>query len=339
MARIFISYASPDTVFALRLANNIQLLGHSVWIDQREIAVGDDMPRKIGEGIDQSDYIVVILSKSTVYSSWVDKELQIKYIEEITYRRTAILPIIIEDCPIPPFLRSRRFADFRLAYEIGFAQLAITLHTRSDPTGASLSYPLIDPSEETSLSICEPDFDYNSRYMFNSLPKPIEVGIELGIPNIGKISGTWKPDVEEQQAAWELYIELITRVSVAELQPDEGILREGLSSLYSIFTTTRDILRKYGPSVARTKNGSDVSFGSLAIHVLNLVLRPILSKWHPLLLDYEHTRNSSVSAFEHERRWDRAVELRKALNDVRLVLVDYTNILAQVADIPQLVQD
>lgn len=170
--------------------------------------------------------------------------------------------------------------------------------------------------------------------MFGAQHRLTEISVELGIPYIGKIAGSWKPDEEEQHAAWELYIELVTRVTVAELQADEGLLREGLTSLYMIFTVIRDILRKYGPSIARPKRGSDLSLGYLAINILNFVLRPVLAKWHPLLLDYEYTRNPAIPTLEHERAWERAGELRRTLQDTRTILESYSLILAQVADIP-----
>ena len=48
-----------------------------------------------------------------------------------------------------------------------------------------------------------------------------------------------------------------------------------LDSIYSLFDTTRGILRKYGPAVARPKSGRELSFGYLAVSMLNLVLRPL----------------------------------------------------------------
>lgn len=131
-----------------------------------------------------------------------------------------------------------------------------------------------------------------------------------------------------------MYIEMVTRVSVAELAPSEGLLPESLSSLYSIFTTTRHILRTYGPSVARPKENSQLSFGYLAISVLNYALRRVLAKWHPLLLDYEHRRDALVSPFEHAERWEKSEELRQVLNNVRLVLLEYTKLLAQISRVP-----
>lgn len=169
------------------------------------------------------------------------------------------------------------------------------------------------------------------------MAKLTSVKVSLRLPYIGGVEGVWKPDESERNAAWEMYVELITRISVSELKPSEGLLREALSSLYTLFDTTRIILRKYGPSVAQPKGKDKLSFGYLAVAILNAVLRPVLAKWHPLLLDYESTKESSVSPLKHERQWDKNEELRGVLNDVRGVLIEYANLLAQVIDIPSLI--
>jgi len=169
------------------------------------------------------------------------------------------------------------------------------------------------------------------------MPKLKNVKVKLKLPYVGDIEGNWEPDESERKAAWEMYVELITRISVAELQPEEGLLREALSSLHTLFGTTREILRKHGPSVASPKGKGNVSFGQIAVAILNSVLRPVLAKWHPLLLDYEGTKGISVSPLEHERQWTKNNELRKVLNDVRKVLTKYANLLAKVAGVPPLI--
>jgi TIR domain len=336
MACIFISYASPDNIFALRLAQSITALGHTVWIDQWEIGIGDSTSGKVTEGLAHADYLIVVLSKHTMHSVWVEREVQIIHYEEITRRRTMLLPVVIDDCTIPVFLRLKRFADFRVCYEVGFAQLAITLHTRRIHESTTSYHPTPERVEELHEAPAHQSADSALWYTDTMLPKMTEINVELGIPYIGKITGMWKPDADEQAAAWELYIELVTRVPVAALASDEGLLREALSSLYAIFTITRDILRKHGPLIAKPKQGGELSFGYIAIAVLNNVLRPILAKWHPLLLDYEHTRDPSVSVFEHERDWEKNAELRHDLDAARTVLVTYAAILADVAGIPPL---
>jgi hypothetical protein len=169
------------------------------------------------------------------------------------------------------------------------------------------------------------------------MPRLKNIKVSLKLPYIGGIEGTWEPDESERKAAWELYVELVTRISVTELQPHEGVLREALSSLYTLFDTTRTILRTYGPGIAQPKGGNPLSFGSLAVTMLNVVIRPVLAQWHPMLLDYENTKESTVSPLTHERQWEKGDELRRVLNEVREVLIAYANVLAQVADVPSLI--
>lgn len=163
------------------------------------------------------------------------------------------------------------------------------------------------------------------------------VSVNLKIPGFGGVTGAWSPDKQQQDAAWEMYVELITRISTVELREDEGLLREALTSLYSVFGSTREILKKYGPKVARPTSGSNISFGHLSVAVLNLILRPMLAKWHPLLLDFESQKGESRSAFEHERSWDKNDELRAEIETTRQLLVEYASLLEQAAGVPSLI--
>jgi hypothetical protein len=156
--------------------------------------------------------------------------------------------------------------------------------------------------------------------------RSLKVGLKLGLFEIG---GEWAPDHAEESAAWEMYVELVTRISVSELKPGEGLLREALTSLYSLFGTTREILRRYGPQVAKSKSGGELSFGYISVAVLNGALRPLLATWHPLLSIHEASRPPEVSIAQHEAAWSRADELRSELNRVRLVLIHYTELLAE----------
>src|SRR5205809_401846 len=86
-----------------------------------------------------------------------------------------------------------------------------------------------------------------------------------------KVEGRWEADESEQRAAWELYVELVTRVAVQELKAEEGLLREALTSLYAVFAETRRILRHYGPDLAKPKGKGTLCFGQIAVKVLNEV--------------------------------------------------------------------
>jgi len=166
---------------------------------------------------------------------------------------------------------------------------------------------------------------------------PKSVAISLNLPfGLGGLTGTWEPDESERTAAWQMYVELVTRIAVVDLGPGEGLLREALESLYSLFATTRSILKDNGPTVAKAKGDGDYSFGYLAVMILNTVLRPTLAKWHPLLLDYEARRSPEVSQLAHEHAWSHNQELRAVLGTVRATLGEYAALLAEVAGVPRL---
>ena len=165
-------------------------------------------------------------------------------------------------------------------------------------------------------------------------PKSVQIGINL--PFL-QISGTWEPNDDERRAAWELHVELVTRIAVVPLGADEGLLREALSSLYTLFATTREILRKYGPDVAEPKPHGQYNFGVLAVAMLNYALRPVLARWHPALEEWESLRPPGRSRGEHEVAWDRAQELRGALEDVRIAMTEYARIMADACGVPDLI--
>lgn len=166
---------------------------------------------------------------------------------------------------------------------------------------------------------------------------PKSVTVEIGVPGWGSIEGTWEPDENEQMAAWELYVELVTRISVADVSKSDYLLRESLESLHTLFDITRSILRKYGPAIAKPNNDRVLSLGYLAITILNSILRPFLSKWHPLLQDYESQKPTIISSLQHERNWQHYHEFRKELKQIQSSIYEYGNVLAEVSGVAPLV--
>jgi hypothetical protein len=164
--------------------------------------------------------------------------------------------------------------------------------------------------------------------------KSVEVGLKFA--DWLELKGTWEADESQQAAAWDVYVELITRVTITELQPHEGLLREALASMYQLFALTRETLKKYGPGVARPKRPGMLSFGMIAVDVLN-ALRPFLATWHPLLLDWEVMRDREhVSAYEHESAWKFASEMRTQLKIIQSAVRQYADLLGVVCDVPSL---
>jgi len=133
----------------------------------------------------------------------------------------------------------------------------------------------------------------------------------------------WECKGEECRAAWSLYVELVTRVAIEPLGDEKGLLREALSSLYSLFASTRQILREAGPDVG----ASSKSVGGIAIGVLNRGLRPFLAEWHPRLVNWESQRAAETCPKEHEDHWPDAPKLRQALHELQSELQKYARAL------------
>ena len=83
----------------------------------------------------------------------------------------------------------------------------------------------------------------------------------------------WQPNNEDKTAAWELYIELITRAATQRLAPDEGDEAAALKSIYELFPLTRDTIKRNGRYC--------INFTRIAVVVLNQKVLPFTSKWHP----------------------------------------------------------
>ncbi len=154
--------------------------------------------------------------------------------------------------------------------------------------------------------------------------------VSVSLPfGIGSMS--WKVDTTQKKAAWSLYVELVTRIAVQPLEVDQGLVREAMNSLYSLFGTTREVLKAAGPDVGASRD----SVGGIAIAVLNNGLRPFLAKWHPLLQAWEARRPLGVSPKEHEQSWSEEPKLRSELEVLRGGLEEYAKALAVIAGVEE----
>ena len=133
---------------------------------------------------------------------------------------------------------------------------------------------------------------------------------------LGFLEGEFGPRDPDRAAAWELYIELLTRVTTQYLAPDHGDEKTALDSVYAVFPLTREILRRQGSGCGE--------FAKLAIPVLNQIIRPFTAKWHRLAL---------AGAFQDPLQ---RTTFRTELASLQARLRDYTRALAAMADVEDL---
>ena len=104
MPSAFLCHSSKDKDFVRALAGRLAASGVSVWIDEAELDIGDSLLEIIAEGIKESDFVVAVISKNSVMSNWVRKELLLAMTREVRGRRVRVLPVVIDECkPDMPF--------------------------------------------------------------------------------------------------------------------------------------------------------------------------------------------------------------------------------------------
>ena len=124
MKSVFISYSARDKEFARKLAADLAQNGISPWIDEREIQVGDSLVEKISEGIKSADFVLAILSGASVRSRWVQEEIKAAIAKDPQSASRVVIPVLIEDVDIPPFVRNIKYVDLTSTpYREGLKQI------------------------------------------------------------------------------------------------------------------------------------------------------------------------------------------------------------------------
>ncbi|CAH0535394.1 hypothetical protein VST7929_02967 [Vibrio stylophorae] len=128
----------------------------------------------------------------------------------------------------------------------------------------------------------------------------------------------WKPQDEDRAAAWELYIELLTRITTQPLELESGDESTALASVHAIFPITREVIKSNGRHC--------IEFTKIAVVVLNQIVRPFTAKWHKLSLN---------GAFNDPKQCE---EFRGELKEVQAELRKYTKMLANMAGVEDLTE-
>jgi hypothetical protein len=131
---IFISYSHADKERVDLLAANMVKRNAQVWVDTWELNVGDSLIQRVQDAITESDALLVILSKASVQSEWCKKELSAGLVRELDEKRVVVLPVLLEDCEIPLFLREKMYADLRSDFDTGLSSIMDAVSRVSNTT-------------------------------------------------------------------------------------------------------------------------------------------------------------------------------------------------------------
>lgn len=104
--KVFISHTSSDHDFVWKLAKRLKGDGVDVWVDEWEIKAGDSIAQKVNDALNESSFLLVILSEYSLLSDWVLKEMNVSLMRQLASKSVKILPVLLElrSRDIPPLL-------------------------------------------------------------------------------------------------------------------------------------------------------------------------------------------------------------------------------------------
>ena len=108
MSQIFISYSSKDHDFSELTKMKLQAQGLDVWMDQGELAPGEEWRNAIDKGISSSEVLLVILTPESCTSPYVTYEWAYAI-----GKGKGVIPILRQDADVHPRLEVFQYIDFR----------------------------------------------------------------------------------------------------------------------------------------------------------------------------------------------------------------------------------
>lgn len=145
---------------------------------------------------------------------------------------------------------------------------------------------------------------------------------------IGEQKIKLKPNLIDKQIAYKVWVELSTRKIGIPIDLNNDVIYEIYESWYSFFAVTRDLIKDVPVSKFQRKDTEKII--RLSIDVLNLGLRPHLTKWqaryrrwHDIQLTLPE--NQGLEPQELQKKYMSFEELEKDLLSVNKRLIGYRN--------------
>jgi len=107
MSDIFVSYSRKDEAFVKQLTDALHQRGARFWLDQYDIAIGQDWRRGINEGLRDAEVLILVVSPDSMRSANVEREWR-----AFLKVQKPIYPIVHRDTLLPKALEHLNYLRF-----------------------------------------------------------------------------------------------------------------------------------------------------------------------------------------------------------------------------------
>lgn len=143
------------------------------------------------------------------------------------------------------------------------------------------------------------------------------------------------PNYDDMQIAYKLWVELSTRKIGLGVDLENDVIKEVYDSWYETFKLMRELIKNIPVNKIR-KNDSTKELVKISIEVLNVVIRPHLTKWQAKFRKWYNAEvrkeeNKDLSPQEIQRKFPEYKDLSKEMLEVNQKLKNYREILLKLA--------
>ena len=149
--KVFLCHAHEDKATVRKVYKRLVAEGVDAWLDEEKLLPGQDWNNEILRALQDSDAIVICLSKvSVAREGYVQREIKeaLKKAEEKPSGTIFVIPAKLNDCEVPVYLKNWQWVD--LFEDNGFQKLLRSLKIRADKVGAVIVPPSYE-DEDTEL--------------------------------------------------------------------------------------------------------------------------------------------------------------------------------------------
>jgi hypothetical protein len=101
---VFMSHNKADNNIAREISIFLVAEGVSVWFDEWKILAGDSIVEEINTGLANCTHFIILWSVNASKSNWVSRELNSTLANAIDTNSTRVIPILLDNTPLPPLL-------------------------------------------------------------------------------------------------------------------------------------------------------------------------------------------------------------------------------------------
>lgn len=139
MSQVFISHATEDWEFVKReIQALLESQGLSTWCSGDKIPGGSDWEHSIRRGLEESEWFLVAMSRNSLESRWVAREVH--WAMEERYER--FVPVLLETCELARWhlgIRKLQIVDFTTVTDLTRRRLCSAFGLGSADTAATVS--------------------------------------------------------------------------------------------------------------------------------------------------------------------------------------------------------